>query len=64
MENAAALADTAVEAARAQHTALPGEALAAAMVARFAKGVLALNERSPNSRRPSRSGSTSTETQR
>lgn len=44
MKNAAALAETAVEAARAQHTALPGETLAAAMVARIAKGVLALDE--------------------
>src|SRR3954454_7390365 len=44
VKNAAALAETAVEAARAQHTALPGETLAAAMVARIAKGVLALDE--------------------
>nr|WP_218105596.1 IS110 family transposase [Streptomyces sp. Ncost-T10-10d] len=44
VKNAATLAETAVEAARAQHTALPGETLAAAMVARIAKGVLALGE--------------------
>jgi transposase len=34
----------AVEAAQAQHTALPGEHLAAAMVARLAKGVMTLEE--------------------
>ncbi len=39
-----AMAKTAVETARAQHTALPGERLAAAMVIRLAKGVMALNE--------------------
>ncbi|MFS8202615.1 IS110 family transposase [Streptomyces sp. CWNU-52B] len=44
VKNAAALAETAVEAAKSQHTALPGETLAAAMVARIDKGVLALNE--------------------
>ncbi|MGA4846656.1 IS110 family transposase [Streptomyces sp. G5(2025)] len=44
VKNAVALAETAVEAAKAQHTALPGETLAAAMVARIAKGVLALDE--------------------
>jgi transposase len=44
VKNSAALAETAVEAARAQHTALLGETLAAAMVARIAKGVLALDE--------------------
>jgi hypothetical protein len=33
-----------VEAARAQQTALPGEKLAAAMVVRLAKGVMALDE--------------------
>ncbi|MEU8874051.1 transposase [Streptomyces javensis] len=44
VRNAAALAETAVEAAKSQHTALPGETLAAAMVARIAKGVLALDE--------------------
>ncbi|GGV51408.1 IS110 family transposase [Streptomyces spectabilis] len=37
------LARTAVEAAEAQHTALPGEKLAADMVARIANGVLALD---------------------
>ncbi|GAA2652933.1 hypothetical protein GCM10010307_64090 [Streptomyces vastus] len=40
----AALARTAVEAAQAQQTALPGETLAAAMVVRLAKGVMALDE--------------------
>ncbi len=44
VRNAAVLAETAVEAAKSQHTALPGEILAAAMVARIAKGVLALDE--------------------
>ena len=44
VRGAAALAKTAVEAAQAQHTALPGEKLAAAMVARLAKGVMALDE--------------------
>ncbi|MBP2400718.1 transposase [Streptomyces syringium] len=38
------LARAAVEAAQAQHTALPGEKLAASLVARLAKGVIALNE--------------------
>jgi transposase len=41
---AATLARTALEAAEAQHTALPGEQLAAAMVVRLAKGVMALDE--------------------
>lgn len=44
VKNAAALAETAVEAAKSQHTALPGETLAAAMGARIAKGVLVLDE--------------------
>ncbi|MBZ3913496.1 IS110 family transposase [Streptomyces acidiscabies] len=44
VRSAAALARTAVEAAEAQHTALPGEKLAAAMVVRLAKGVMALDE--------------------
>lgn len=44
VKNAAVLAETAVEAAKSQHTAPPGETLAGAMVARIAKGVLALNE--------------------
>ncbi|CAM4391058.1 IS110 family transposase [Nocardiopsis rhodophaea] len=44
VRGAAALAKTVVEAARAQHTALPGEKLAAAMAARLAKGVIALDE--------------------
>ncbi|MCW8103669.1 IS110 family RNA-guided transposase [Streptomyces tauricus] len=44
VKGAAALAHIAVEAARAQHTTLPGEKLAAAMVARLAKAVLALDE--------------------
>ncbi len=40
MKSAATLAET----ARSQHTALPGETLAAAMVARIAKGVPALDQ--------------------
>nr|WP_211257280.1 IS110 family transposase [Streptomyces megasporus] len=44
VRSAAALAKTVVEAAQAQHTALPGEKLAAAMVVRLAKGVMALDE--------------------
>ncbi|NEC92669.1 IS110 family transposase [Streptomyces sp. SID12501] len=44
VRGAAALAKTVAEAAEAQHTALPGEKLAAAMVARLAKGVMALDE--------------------
>ncbi|MBQ1121874.1 IS110 family transposase [Streptomyces sp. B15] len=41
---ASTLAKTAVDAAEAQHTALPGERLAATMVVRLAKGVMALDE--------------------
>lgn len=44
VHSAAALAKTVVEAAQAQHTALPGETVAAAMVLRLAKGVMALDE--------------------
>ncbi|MGW0917306.1 IS110 family transposase [Streptomyces sp. NPDC002784] len=44
VRGAATLARTALEAAEAQHTALPGEKLAAAMVVRLAKGVMALDE--------------------
>jgi transposase len=44
VRGSAALARTAVEAAEAQHAALPGEKLAAAMVMRLAKGVMALDE--------------------
>ncbi len=44
VRNAAALAQTAVEAAAAQNISLPGEKLAAAMVVRLAKGVTALDE--------------------
>ncbi|WP_338106067.1 IS110 family transposase [Streptomyces coelicoflavus] len=44
VRSAAALARTAAEAAEAQHTALPGEKPAAAMVVRLAKGVMALDE--------------------
>ncbi|MZF84181.1 transposase [Streptomyces sp. SID5643] len=44
VRGAATLARTAVEAAEAQHTALPGERPAAAMVVRLAKGVTALDE--------------------
>jgi hypothetical protein len=43
VHNAAALAQTAVEAARTQSVVLPGERLAAQMVARLAKGVIALD---------------------
>lgn len=44
VRNAAGIAATAVEAAASQQTALPGEKLAAAMVARLAKGIIALDE--------------------
>jgi transposase len=44
VKGAAALARTAVEAAQDQHTALPGEQLAAAMVVRLATGVMALDD--------------------
>lgn len=44
VRNSAALARTVVEAAEAQFTALPGEKLAATMVARLAKGVMTLDE--------------------
>ncbi|GGZ43118.1 IS110 family transposase [Streptomyces bluensis] len=44
VRGAAVLAKTAVEAAQAQQTALPGEKPAAAMVVRLAKGVMALDE--------------------
>jgi transposase len=44
VRGAAALARTAVDAAEAQHTSLPGEKLAAAMTVRLAKGVMALDE--------------------
>nr|WP_169810057.1 IS110 family transposase [Streptomyces hygroscopicus] len=44
VRGAAALAQAAVEAAEAQHTGLPGEKLAASMVVRLAKGVMALDE--------------------
>ena len=43
VKNASSLAQTAVEAAEAQYIALPGEKVATAMVARIAKGVLALD---------------------
>ncbi|MFI8836338.1 IS110 family transposase [Streptomyces afghaniensis] len=43
VKNASSLAETAFQVAQAQHIALPGEQLAAAMVARIAKGVLALD---------------------
>ncbi|MEV1043270.1 MULTISPECIES: hypothetical protein [unclassified Streptomyces] len=64
VKNAVTLAETAVEAARAQRTALPGETLAAAMAARIAKGCWPSTRRSPSSTRSSRPGSTSTDTQR
>lgn len=44
VRGAATLARTAVEAAEAQHTALLGEKLAASIVVRLAKGVMALDE--------------------
>ena len=44
VKGAAELARAAVEAAQSQHTALPGERLAASMVARLAKAVIALEE--------------------
>ncbi|MGC0334846.1 transposase [Streptomyces sp. SAI-170] len=44
VKGASVLAQAAVEAAQAQHTALPGERLAASMVARLAKGVMAVEE--------------------
>jgi transposase len=44
VRNAAALARTAVDAAQAQRTAVPGEALAAAMVSRLTREVIALDE--------------------
>ncbi|MFJ1758590.1 IS110 family transposase [Kitasatospora sp. NPDC088134] len=44
VRGASALAKTAVDAAQAQQTVLPGEKLAAAMVVRLAKGVMALDE--------------------
>ncbi|MEZ0096205.1 transposase [Streptacidiphilus sp. EB129] len=44
VKNASALALAAVEAAQSQLTALPGEKLAAEMVARLAKGVTTLDE--------------------
>ncbi|WP_406724030.1 IS110 family transposase [Streptomyces sp. GD-15H] len=44
VHGAATLAKTALDAAQAQHTALPGEKLAAAMAARLTKGVMALDE--------------------
>lgn len=44
VRNAAAIAATAVKAAVGQQASLPGEKLAAAMVARLAKGIIALDE--------------------
>lgn len=44
VKNAATIAATALEAAVGQQTSLPGEKLAAAMVARLVKGVIALDE--------------------
>jgi transposase len=41
--NATAVAATAIEAANAQHTTIPGQQIAAAMVARLAKEVMALD---------------------
>ncbi|WP_409062484.1 hypothetical protein [Streptomyces sp. SYP-A7185] len=48
VKNASSLAQTAIEATEAQHIALPGEKLAADMVDRIAKGVLALARRRLN----------------
>ncbi|WP_327321696.1 IS110 family transposase [Streptomyces sp. NBC_01210] len=44
VRNAPAIAAKAIEAAEAQHTAVPGEKTAAAMVARLAREVIALDE--------------------
>ncbi|MEY9997397.1 transposase [Streptomyces sp. V4I8] len=44
VRNSAVVAATAVEAAEAQHTAVPGERLAAAVVAKLAREVMALDE--------------------
>jgi transposase len=44
VRNPATVAQTAFAAANAQHTTITGQDLAAAMVARLAKGVMALNE--------------------
>ncbi|WIN00152.1 transposase [Actinoplanes oblitus] len=44
VKGAAAVAEAVVATAQAQHTALPGEALAAAMVARLAAAVMTLDE--------------------
>ncbi|MFF4143547.1 IS110 family transposase, partial [Streptomyces sp. NPDC001698] len=44
VRNAAALAKAALEAAQAQHTALPGETRAAGMAVRLAKAVMVLDE--------------------
>ncbi|MFF3313805.1 transposase [Streptomyces sp. NPDC002952] len=44
VRNAAAIAATAVEAAVGQQASLPGEKLAAAMVARLAQGIVALDD--------------------
>ncbi|MGA5504700.1 IS110 family transposase [Streptomyces umbrinus] len=44
VRSAEGVATTAIQAAEAQHTALPGERLAAAMVAKLAREVTALNE--------------------
>jgi transposase len=44
VRTAATLAGTAVEAAKSQRTSLPGEDLAAALIARLARALIALNE--------------------
>ncbi|MFC8096789.1 IS110 family transposase [Streptomyces sp. NPDC057301] len=44
VRNAPAVAAKAIEAGQAQHTAVPGETMAAAMVARLAREVMALDE--------------------
>ncbi|RFC78152.1 IS110 family transposase [Streptomyces sp. AcE210] len=44
VKGAASLAHAVMEAAQAQHAALPGETVAAAMVVRLARGVMALEE--------------------
>jgi transposase len=44
VRNATVVAATALDAASAQHTTVPGQDLAAAMTARLAKGVMALDE--------------------
>ncbi len=64
VRNATAVATTAITAANAQHTTLPGQQLAAAMVTRLAKGVIALNRGTRRDRRPHRGPVSPTQTRR